>query len=120
MSTSTVHFLVDLTIHEGKFDSFGSIAQEMIANTRQEPGALVYEWCLSADRKRCRIVETYADPDAVLAHLTGPAVQQGVPKMLQMSSLDRFEVYGEPGPQAAAMLAGFGAEIFTPWSGFSR
>ena len=119
MSTQ-VHFLVELTIHDGKFDTFDSIAQEMIASTRQEPGALVYEFCLSADRKRCRIVETYADSNAVLAHLTGPAVQQGVPKMLQMSSLNRFEVYGDPGPKAAAMLAGFGAEIFASWCGFSR
>jgi quinol monooxygenase YgiN len=120
MNTSRVHFLVDLTIHEGKFDSFDGIAQEMTASTRQEPGALVYEWYLSADRKRCRIVETYADSDAVLAHLTGPAVQQGVPKLLESSSLDRFEVYGEPGPDAAAMLAKVGAEIFLRWGGLSR
>jgi len=117
---TTVYFLVDLNIHEGKFDSFERIAREMIASTRQEAGALGYEWCLSADRKRCRIIETYADSDAVLAHLTGSAVQQGVPKMLEMSSISRFEVYGDPGPKAAAMLAGFGAEIFAPWCGFRR
>jgi quinol monooxygenase YgiN len=119
MSTQ-VHFLVDLTIHEGKFDSFEGIAQEMIASSRQEPGDLRYEWCLSADRKRCRIIETYADSAAALAHIKGPAVQEGVPKLLETSSLNRFEVYGDPGPQAAAMLAGFGAEIFAAWSGFSR
>ena len=117
---TTVHFLLDVTIHEGKFDSFEGIVQEMIASTRQEPGALGYEWCLSADRTRCRIIETYADSDAVLAHLTGPAVQQGVPKMLETSSLNRFEVYGDTGLKAAAMLAGFGAEIFPPWCGFRR
>lgn len=120
MTMSTVHFLVDLTIHEGKFDSFEFIAQEMIASTRLEPGALGYEWCLSTDRRLCRIIETYADSDAVLAHLKGPAVQDGVPKLLDASSLSRFEVYGDRGPQAAAMLAGFGAEIFAPWCGFRR
>jgi len=112
---TTVHFLVDLNVHEGKFDSFEHIAQEMIASTRQEPGALGYEWCLSADRTRCRIVETYADSDAVLAHLKSPAVQDGIPKLLDTSSVSRFEVYGDPGPQAAAMLAGYGAEIFPSW-----
>ena|SRR5271166_1892768 len=118
--TTHVHFLVELTVHDGKFDSFDAVAQEMIAHTRNEPGALCYEWCLSADRKRCRIVETYSDSDAVLAHINGPAVQDGVPKLLQSSTLDRFEVYGDPGPQATAMLKGLGAEIFAAWSGFSR
>jgi|SRR5271157_4288586 len=117
MTTSTVHFMVDLTIHEGKFASFEGIAQEMIASTQREPGALGYEWFLSADRTRCRLVETYADSDAVLAHLTGHAVQVGVPKLLETSSLNRFEVYGDPGPKAAAMLAGFGGEVFAPWRG---
>ena len=119
MSTQ-VHFLVDLTILEGKFDSFEAIAQEMVASSQQEAGALRYEWYLSADRKRCRIVETYADSDAVLAHLTGWAVQEGVPKLLEAAGLDRFEVYGDPGAKAASMLAAFGATIFAPWCGFTR
>ena len=118
--TTQVHFLVELTIHDGKFDAFNTIAQEMIAQTQQEPGALRYEWCLSADRKRCRLMETYADAGAVMAHINGPAVQQGVPKMLENSALNRFEVYGDPGPQAAATLKGIGAEIFASWSGFHR
>lgn len=120
MPMQTVYFLVDLTVHEGKLDSFESTAQEMIASTQQEPGALGYEWYLSADRKRCRIIETYVDSDAVRAHINGPAVQVGVPKMLESSSISRFEVYGDPGPEAAAMLAKVGAEIFTHWNGLGR
>ena len=92
----------------------------MIAHTQQEPGALGYEWFLSADRKRCRLLETYADAGAALAHINGAAVQQGVPKLLQLSMLNRCEVYGDPGPQATPILKGFGAEIFANWSGFSR
>ena len=53
------------------------------------------------------------DSDAVLTHLTGPVVQQWVPKLLGVSSLDSFEVYGDPGPKASAMLAGFGATVFS-------
>ena len=115
-----VHLLVDLTIHEGKLDTFKSIAQEMIARTRNEPGALEYEWHLSADGKRCRLVETYVDADAVLAHLSGSVVQELVPKMVAHTKIDRFEVCGDPGPKAAAMLAGFGAEIFKSWNGLGR
>jgi quinol monooxygenase YgiN len=115
-----VHFVVDLAIHEGKVDQFESIAKTMIAGTLKEPGALVYDFFLSADRKRCRLLETYADANAVLAHLTGPVVQQLVPKILETSSLSSFEVYGDPGAEAAKMLAGVGAEIFPLWHALGR
>jgi hypothetical protein len=75
---------------------------------------------LSSDRRRCRILETYADANAVLAHLTGPVVQELVPNILKASSITRFEVYGDPGPEASRMLAGFGAEIFELWHELSR
>ena len=120
MINHTVRFAVDLTINEGKLDEFQEIARTMIAVTHKEPGALSYDWCFSSDGTRCRILETYADANAVLAHLAGPAVQEFVPKMLAVSSLSRFEVYGYPGPEASPMLAGFGAEIFELWQGLSR
>ena len=116
----TVRFTVELTINEGKFTEFERIAQTMIARSLEEPGTLGYDWFLSVDRRRCRLVETYTGADAVLAHLTGPVVQELVPKLLQGSSLDGFEVYGDPGPKAAEMLAGVGAEIFELWHGLGR
>jgi quinol monooxygenase YgiN len=120
MVNHIVRFTVDLTINAGKFDTFESIAQAMIAGSQKEPGTLGYDWCLSGDRKRCRLVETYVDANAVLAHLTGPVVQELVPKLLEASSLSGFEVYGNPGPKAAQMLAGLRAEIFELWHGLSR
>jgi quinol monooxygenase YgiN len=120
MSKQTVRFAVDLSIHEGGLGEFESIARTMIAGTQNEPGALHYDWCFSNDRRRCRILETYKDADAVLAHMTGPVVQVYVPKMLEVSSINRFEVYGDPGPKAAQMLAQVGAEIFAIWDGISR
>ena len=120
MARDPVRFTVDLTINEGKLDAFEDIAQAMIAGSQNEPGTLAYEWCLSGDRRRCRLVETFADTNAVLAHMTGPVVQELVPKLLEASRISGFEVYGDPGPEAARMLAGFGAEIFQPWHGFSR
>ena len=120
MSNQAVQFNVVLTIHEGKLDAFEGIVQAMIAGSQKEPGTLGYDWYLSGDRKRCRLVENYADANAALAHLTGPVVRELVPKVLAVSSLSGFEVYGDPGPKAAEMLAGFGAEIFKLWHGLSR
>jgi hypothetical protein len=56
----------------------------------------------------------------VLAHLNGAVVRELVPKLLETASLSSFEVYGDPGPQAAQMLAGFGAGIFGLWHALAR
>jgi quinol monooxygenase YgiN len=120
MPKHTVYFVVDLVIDEKKFAEFESVALTMIAGSRKESGCLAYDWFLSGDRKRCRLVENYADMKAVLAHLMGPVVQELVPKLLQSSNLSRFEVYGDPGPKAAEILGGVGAEIFPLWKAFGN
>ena len=120
MAAHTVYLLVELTIHEGQTGAFNSIAQEMITGTQTEPGALAYEWYLSRDGKRCRLLETYRDANALLAHFKGPVVQQLVPKLAAHVTIDRFEVYGDPGAEAAAMLAGFGTEVFEHRYGLER
>jgi quinol monooxygenase YgiN len=120
MTNQTVQFIVSLAIHEGKHDGFAALAQAMSARTEQEPGALAYEFFLSPDRKQCRLVERYVDANAVLAHMTGPVVQQLVPKMLEVSDLTGFEVFGDPGSDAGKILGAVGAQIYGAWQGFSR
>ena len=120
MAKQVVYFKVDLTINDGKLDAFEQIAKAMTAVTQKESGALAYEWHLSADRTQCRLLETYADEGAALAHMMGPAVQEMVPKLLEVSRLDGFEVYGYPGAKATEMLAGLGAKIFQHWYGLGR
>ncbi len=117
MPAQAVHFKVDLNIHEGELAVFENTAKAMIAATQKEPGALGYEWYLSGDRKSCRLLETYKNAEAALAHCTGPVVRDLVPKLLESASVSGFEVYGDPGVQASAMLAGFGAAIFKFWRG---
>ena len=120
MAKETVQFTIDLKINDGQLEAFESLAKAMCARTQTEPGALSYAWHLSADRKHCRLIEKYTDANAVVTHLTGHVVEELVPKLLEVAKLTGFEVYGDPGPKAGAMLAGFGAEIFKPWQGFSR
>lgn len=120
MKNTTVRFAVSLSIHEGKLDAFKSIAQELMAGTRTEAGSLGYDWYLSSDQKRCRVLETYADENAVLTHLTGPVVQTLVPKLLEVVSVNGFEVYGNPGGKASEMLAAWGAETFEFWDGLRK
>ena len=115
MSENVVRLLVDIAIYDGKFAEFVALAKQMSAGSHSEPGTLGYEWFLSSDQKRCRLVETYVDAAAVLEHFSGPVVQQLVPKIMQVASVTRFEVYGDPGAKMVAGLGAFGAEIFSNW-----
>ncbi len=112
MAASTVRFVVSFTNNDGAFVAFERIARVMAAESQKEPGTIAYEWFLSADRARWRLFEAYVDANAVLAHLTGPVVQELVPKLLETGSATGFEIYGDPGPEASAIVAGLGAEIF--------
>ncbi len=120
MADQVVRLTVDLTVNEGKLDAFKSIAKTMTDGCRMEPGTLGYDWFSSSDNKRFRLVETYANADATLAHFTGAVVVQLVPKLATVCSIDGIEVYGDPGQQVRELAAGFGAEVFQYWMGISR
>jgi quinol monooxygenase YgiN len=120
MVEQVVRLTVNFTVTDAQMSAFKSIAAEMTDGTRPEPGTLGYEWFVSADGKRFRLVETYADAAAVEAHFMGAVVQQLVPKLAAVSTVDGFEFYGDPGPKVSAMAAGFGAVFFQYWMGIGR
>jgi quinol monooxygenase YgiN len=112
MDTRNIRILVSLTIVAGKLEQFRSIAAEMSRGCRTEPGTLAYEWFTSPDGARCRTFEAYADSDAMLAHFNGTVVRSLVPKVLECTTLERLEIYGDISAEAAALVAGFGAAVF--------
>lgn len=120
MENRNVHFVVDLEINEGEVDQFAAVAQEMTEWTQAERGTIVYDWFMNGDRKRCRLLETYADAEAARAHVEGRVVQSLVPKLLGHSRLSGFEVYGDPGAEAGQMLSKVGAAFFERWKRIAR
>ena len=120
MVEQVVRLTVSFSVTDAQMSAFKSIAAEMTEGTKSEPGTLGYEWFASADGKRFRLVETYADAAAVEAHFMGPVVQQMVPKLAAVCAVDGFEFYGDPGPKVSAMAAGFGAVFFQYWMGIGR
>ena len=119
MTADGIYFVIDLAIGDGNFSDFEATVAAMNEGTAKETGALAYDWFLSDDRKRCRLLETYADAAAVSEHIKGHVVQQLVPQLLQSSRIERFEVYGTPDAASAATLKSVGAEIFPYWSEIS-
>ena len=117
MVSERIHFVIDFAIHEGKFDDFAATVKSMAAGTSKEAGALEYEWYLSKDNNHCRLVEIYADVEAMQAHMASSVVRELVPKLLGFATLSRFEVYGAPDEASAATLSSIGAEIYRHWHG---
>jgi quinol monooxygenase YgiN len=120
MVKQVVRLTVGFVVSGERLEEFKSIAEAMTAVTAAEPGTLAYEWFVSADGKRFRLVETYADASAIEAHFMGPAVQQWVPRLVPVCKVDGFEIYGDPGPTVAQMAAGLGAVFFQYWQGIER
>ena len=120
MLKQVVRLTVNFTVEESQLEAFKSIAATMTKGTGTEFGTLGYEWFEHSDRKRFRLVETYADSSAVEAHFNGTVVQEWVPKLAAVCTVDGFEFYGDPGPKVAAMAAGFGAVFFEYWLGIER
>ncbi len=120
MAQATVWFVVDYLVDVSRFDEFERLAKAMSEKSAEEPGTLLYKWHISADRSQCRLIESYVDGQAVIAHVTGPVIRDYVPQIGQVSKVTLFEVYGDPGPEATDVLASIGALVFTPIQGFSR
>jgi quinol monooxygenase YgiN len=120
MVEQIVRLTVSLTVNEGQLEAFKSIAHAMTEGSKAEPGTLGYEWFSSSDNKRHRLVETYVDAAAIEAHFTGPVVQQMVPKLAAVCSVDGLEIYGDPGPKVAEMAGGFGGVIYRYLLGIGR
>ena len=120
MNARPIRFTVELNVTLGKFDDFEQVAREMTRDTDSEPGTLVYDWYLSRDCHRARLLEEYVDAGAVLEHLRGDVVTKLVPKLLQSAQLTRFEVYGDPGREGAEILGQIGAEIYPDWHAIER
>ncbi len=120
VSTTRIRVVVDLDIYDGKLAELEAIAKQMVAESQQEPGTIGFQFLLSADRTRCRLVEGYADQAAIAAHFGAPAVHLHIQQIIQVALPARMEIYGDPGPMVAGMAADFAVEIFTAWEGFDR
>jgi quinol monooxygenase YgiN len=102
-----------------QFDEFKQVVAPLVAATKQEPGALAYEYNVSDDRTTIHILEHYRDSDAVVSHVQH-TFSKFAERFTALASVTSFIVYGVPGPEARKILDGFGAVYMTPFDGFTR
>ncbi len=117
--SKAVSWNLRLSLREGRLGEARALMDEMVASTRNEAGALGYEWFLDRDGTTCHILERYADSDAVMAHL-GVFGARFAERFLQCFTPTGLVVYGDPSAEARAALDGFGAAYLGTWGGFVR
>ena len=115
---SQVQYFVELTIFAGKLDEFKKAAQEAISIAAAKSKVLGYRFYFNSDGSKCYLLEQYPDSEALLPHIA--SLQPIVQKVLAVSRVTKFEVFGNLNPQARTTLADFGASIFEYWNGFVR
>ena len=102
-------------INKGKLGEFKEISAQMIAVVQEkDPGTLVYDWYLDEGNLECTVLETYADSDAVLAHISNVGELLG--KLLEIGNLT-IDVYGNPNAELLKATEGLQPKIVPFYAG---
>jgi quinol monooxygenase YgiN len=121
MKQNQIEFRVEFTIQEGKTEEYKKLVQEMSRLVEgKEPDTMRYQFYLDSSETKCIVYETYANSDAVFAHNNGVASQTILPKIFNVSSISKFEVYGNPSEELQNVLTSFNPETYSLFTGFSR
>lgn len=113
-----VHWLLELSINDGKRADFLAVMRDLIASTEGEDGTLIYEWCFNEDGTVCNIYEWYRDSDAVLTHLA--AFSQFAERFLGAATPIKMTVMGHPNETAIEKLSGLSPVLMRTDAGFAR
>jgi quinol monooxygenase YgiN len=115
-----VFWVFEITLKPGAVDAFSALAKEMVdANAAGEPDTLSYEVFLTGDGTRVHFCERFVDSAAVMAHVARFG-QNFAARVLELATITRFEIYGEPSAEVRATLADFNPTYLTQVAGFRR
>jgi quinol monooxygenase YgiN len=112
-------WVLQCAVKDGQLDAFKELMEEMVAGTREEPGALDYEWFISDDSGTVHLYEKYVDSEAAIAHLSGFRANWAG-RFMGCVDVTRFTVYGKPSDAAQEVMTPLGAKYLAAWGGFSR
>lgn len=115
-----IQWMLELDVADGQLETAKSLMEEMVAATQaDEPGALAYEWFISADNSSIHIYERYADSAAVMVHM-GNFGTKFAERFLGILAPTRIYVYGNASSKVVDALSGLGPVHLAPIGGFAR
>lgn len=114
-----VHWVLDVAIKDGELANLMGLIADMAESAEAEPGTLEYLWMISDDGSIGRLTERYVDSAATLTHLD--SFNRNFAEQFEtMVDPGRFVVFGDPGAEVKAAIAGFGPIYMQAAGGFSR
>ena len=120
-NSGRIHFRAEFIISKGKLEEYKKLVQELCqAVEHNEPDTIEYRVYFNDDETKCTVFETYTSSDAALFHNEGVASKTIIPKIMNISQINKFEVYGNPSDKLQKVLSSFNAQKFTVFAGFSR
>ncbi|MEH6527713.1 MAG: antibiotic biosynthesis monooxygenase [Sneathiella sp.] len=118
--TDHVYWILELDVNEGQMANMKALMADMVAATSQdEPGALDYQWSLTADEKTCHIFERYKNSAATLVHM-GNFGSKFAGTFMKVFTPKKFTLYGSPTPDVMAALGPMGPVEMSSIGGFTR
>ncbi|MGJ7487316.1 putative quinol monooxygenase [Variovorax sp. LT2P21] len=116
--SSQITSVFTLAVEPADFPAFQALVVQIVAATREEPGTLVYEYSVNADRTVAHIVERYR-ADALVSHVD-TTFAPFAERFLGLVTITGLTVYGPADAEVRKRLDPFGAVYMTPFDGFSR
>jgi len=112
MDTKIV-LVVESAVTPGRFEGLKPLIEELSAHCHaNEDGLLRYDWFISDDQTVVRVVEEYADSDAIRFHGQNCASFQLA--LAECRTVQKLEVFGNPDADLRAVFESRGASIYAP------
>jgi quinol monooxygenase YgiN len=102
-------------IDSSNLSEFKRLAGEAVEITKGEAEVIQYDWFFSDDETTCVVRETYADSDAVLAHLGQVGDLLG--KIIEVGGGLEVDVFGSPSDELIAATAAMQPRVYAYFQG---
>ena len=117
--TNEIQYTLEWKINAGGLNAFKELADSAIDTVlSNEPEMKGYQWYFNDDESICYTAEWHASSESLLNHLQN--VSEVLPELLKHSEITRFEVFGNPNPQALEAVNSLGGKVFKYYGGFTR
>jgi len=117
--TNEIQYTLEWTIKPGGLETFKELANKAIKLVKEnDPEMKGYQWYFNDEETKCYTAEWQTSSESLLSHLQ--TVGEVLPELLGHSDITRFEVFGNPNPQALKSVKGLGAKVFGYYDGFTR